>query len=107
MAQKIETITTKQIRELLDRQQYRCALTGWELTPQTASLDHATPLGKGGDHSVSNAQIVDHRVNAAKGTMTNDEFIAMCAAVAGAHGRRTAGYDVPHRLNESALTINQ
>jgi hypothetical protein len=84
--QKIETITTKQIRQLLEDQSYRCALTGWELTPQTASLDHRVPLGKGGDHNIDNAQILDHRVNAAKGTMSNEDFIEMCVAVA----RRTA-----------------
>jgi 5-methylcytosine-specific restriction endonuclease McrA len=79
---KVETITTKQILNLLEQQGKRCALTGWPLTPETASIDHVIPLSKGGDHSIDNAQIVDYRVNLAKGTMTNDEFIEMCMAVA-------------------------
>lgn len=79
---RIETITRKQIMDLLERQKYRCALTGWELTPQTASIDHVQPLGRGGDHHIDNAQIVEWRINQAKGSMTNEEFIEMCRAVA-------------------------
>jgi 5-methylcytosine-specific restriction endonuclease McrA len=82
MEQKVETITTKQILALLEKQQYRCAVTGWMLTPETASIDHRIPYSKGGSHSIDNAQIVDWRVNQAKGTMSNEEFVEMCRAVA-------------------------
>jgi hypothetical protein len=33
-------IGTPEIESLLERQNYRCALTGYLLTPETASLDH-------------------------------------------------------------------
>jgi hypothetical protein len=81
-AQRIETVSRTQILAILDAQGYRCALTGWKLTPETASIDHVQPLSRGGDHVVANAQIVDWRVNAAKGTLTNEEFVEMCLAVA-------------------------
>jgi hypothetical protein len=82
MPQRIETITTKQILSLIEKQNYRCALTGWQLTPETASIDHIVPLSKGGDHAVENAQIIDWRVNQAKGTLSNEEFYELCCAVA-------------------------
>lgn len=75
-------ITRKQIQALLDRQQYRCKATGWALTPETASLDHTVPVASGGEHAIDNIQIIDWRVNRAKGTMSMDEFVAMCRAVA-------------------------
>lgn len=82
---KPETVTGKQIMELIETQQYRCALSGRELTPETASLDHVIPLSRGGKHDISNLQVLDHQVNAAKGTMTMEEFTAMCGDVVARH----------------------
>lgn len=79
---KRQKVNRKAIMAIVDQQQRRCALTNWALTPETASLDHIIPLSQGGAHDLLNAQIVDWRVNKAKGSMTNDEFIAMCVAVA-------------------------
>lgn len=72
----------KELVCLVESQCYRCALTGWDLKPETASLDHILPVSRGGDHSIENLQILDYRVNKAKGTMTADEFVEMCRAVA-------------------------
>jgi hypothetical protein len=74
-------VTGRQIAELLKRQQYRCAYTGDDLTPDTASLDHVVPLQRGGEHAIANMAVVRHDVNMAKGTMTRDEFLSMCRAV--------------------------
>lgn len=76
-----------QILGLLEQQQYRCALTGQPLTPETASLDHMLPVCRNGPHTISNAQIVLKEVNRAKGTLTNEEFITLCRAVV-AHADR-------------------
>lgn len=83
---RYESVTAKFLRDLLDRQDYRCALTGWELEPSTATIDHIMPLARGGDHVPENAQIVHASVNQAKGTMTMDEFVEMCRAVVTLHG---------------------
>lgn len=72
---------------LLERQSYRCALTGIELTPETASLDHCTPISRGGSHDIDNIQIITQRVNAAKGTMTTEEFIDVCRQVVAYQGQ--------------------
>ena len=74
-------VTAKELYALLDRQQYRCALTGRKLTPSCATLDHRTPLSRGGEHDLSNIQILDKQINVAKGTMTQVEFIQVCHEV--------------------------
>ncbi len=75
------SVNPQAILLLLERQQYRCALTDRALTPDTASLDHIVPLSRGGEHTIGNTQALDRTVNRAKGTLTNDEFIALCGEV--------------------------
>ena len=75
-------VTAKRLLELIERQEYRCALSGEKLTPKTASLDHKEPLSRGGEHNMANVQIVHRFVNRAKGTMSQAEFIEMCRKVA-------------------------
>lgn len=75
------SVTAKTIMTLVERQRFRCAISGRELTPQTASLDHIVPLARGGEHGVDNIWVVDQHINSAKGTMTLDEFVAMCRDV--------------------------
>jgi hypothetical protein len=72
----------KLLMEMLKQQDFRCALSGRELSPDTASIDHIMPLSRGGKHCPTNAQIIDLDVNQAKRNMTNDEFIEMCCDVA-------------------------
>lgn len=67
--------------ELVELQSKRCALSGVELTPETASIDHKQPISRGGLHVIENIQVIHQSINAAKGNMTNDEFVAMCARV--------------------------
>jgi hypothetical protein len=74
-------ISRAALMELVESQGYRCALTGRQLTPETASLDHKAPLGRGGVHAIENIWIVHEDVNRAKGTMTADEFVALCREV--------------------------
>lgn len=66
---------------LLESQSFKCALTGRPLSPETASVDHIIPVSKGGENAASNLQIVERKVNSAKGTMLQDEFIQMCRDV--------------------------
>lgn len=77
-------VTGKNLRELVEWQGYRCALSGVDLTPDIAEADHIKPLSKGGQHIFSNVQIVHQDVNRMKGTLGQDEFIRWCKAVADA-----------------------
>jgi 5-methylcytosine-specific restriction endonuclease McrA len=80
-------ITAKRLRFLLENQRYKCAMTGWDLTPETATIDHVIALSKGGKNTMDNVQIVHSLVNQAKHTMSMQQFVEMCRAVA-AHADR-------------------
>lgn len=71
----------EQLLDLLERQQYKCASTGRDLTPATAILDHIVPVQKGGTNGIENVQIVHVDVNKAKNTLTQDEFVSLCREV--------------------------
>lgn len=75
-------VSVPEVLELLEKQRFECALSGRELTPETAVLDHVIPVARGGEHRIENAQVLDAEVNRAKGTLTNDEFIELCRLVA-------------------------
>ncbi len=74
-------VTTSQIKNIIESQNYRCALSNRELTPETASLDHKQPISRGGTHEIANLWVVEHLVNTAKGSLTVEEFISMCRDV--------------------------
>jgi len=71
----------KSVMCLLEHQHYRCALTGRWLTPETAALDHIMPIRRGGEHVIENTQVLHKDVNRAKGSLTSEEFRAMCHEV--------------------------
>jgi 5-methylcytosine-specific restriction endonuclease McrA len=75
-------VSTDNVVRLLEHQNYRCALTGRQLTPQTAALDHVVPIRFGGVHAIENTQVLHKDVNRAKGSLTSDEFIQLCREVA-------------------------
>ena len=68
--------------KLIEKQKYRCALSGVELTPETAVLDHIVPITEGGGDDIDNLQWVHEEVNRMKGTMDNDQFIKTVKRIA-------------------------
>ena len=70
-----------ELRQILARQNHRCALTGEVLTHNNFDLDHIVPIAEGGDFSAANCQLVTADVNRAKNTMQEEAFIAMCKRV--------------------------
>jgi len=74
-------VSIENVLRLLEHQQYRCALTGRRLTPETAALDHVVPIRQGGEHVVENTQVLHKDVNRAKGALTTAEFLAICREV--------------------------
>ena len=81
-----EEVTTARLRQLIEQSGYRCMLSGVKLDPDEASLDHSIPLSKGGEHNMSNVQIVHSAVNRMKGTMDKAEFIEWCRKIAAWNG---------------------
>jgi len=93
-------VSTANVLALLERQGYRCALTGRRLTPETAALDHIVPLRFGGEHVIQNTQVLHKDVNRAKNSMTNVEFARMCEEVAEAWRRRVPSAPTLPRVAE-------
>jgi hypothetical protein len=75
-------VTIAKIDQLIKSQGYKCAMTGWDLTPANAHGDHIIPLSQEGSHMMDNMQIVHAKVNRAKGILSREEFIELCVAVA-------------------------
>lgn len=76
------SVTGTQIENLAKKQQYKCNLTGVELSPDDAEADHIQPVADGGKHEIENVQIVHQVINRMKGTMTQDQFVYWCNLVA-------------------------
>jgi hypothetical protein len=70
------------VTRILESQSYRCALTGRQLHPEDASLDHIVPVSRGGQHLLENVQVLHTAVNRAKGALTTAEFVSLCREVA-------------------------
>jgi 5-methylcytosine-specific restriction endonuclease McrA len=85
------TVRSSDIMAILERQGFRCALSGRQLTPESATIDHIVPLARDGEHCLANLWVVQAAINKAKNTMTCDEFLAMCRDVVrfADHGQET------------------
>lgn len=75
-------IKQSDLMRLVESQNYRCALSSIELTPETAALDHITPVANGGAHAIENLQWLNSEVNRMKGMLSVDVFIDICRRVA-------------------------
>jgi predicted DNA-binding protein YlxM (UPF0122 family) len=78
-----DTANSTELMELIERQGFRCALTGQVIDdPSTASLDHIEPVSNGGNNKIDNLQWVLNDVNIMKGTFSQKRFIEICCMVA-------------------------
>ena len=78
-----EVATPSQLMMLIKSQGYKCAISGLDISdPSNAQLDHISPVSAGGNHAVSNLQWVHAKLNRMKGTMSQQEFLELCTAVA-------------------------
>jgi hypothetical protein len=82
MDKRMGKIKRQDLLDCLEQQDYRCALTGWELTPETAQIDHKDPVSKGGKTEISNLQWLHEKINRMKGTMPLNEFLRVCKLIA-------------------------
>ena len=85
-------LTVSQLLKILKRQDYRCALTGEEMTcirgqgnvPTNASMDR---ISAGGEYTIDNIQLVCRVINHLRGNNSVLDFINWCQKVAD-HSRR-------------------
>lgn len=80
---KVDSVFLKQ---LIETQEYRCALSGVVLTPDEAELDHVVPFEQGGAHTKDNVQWVHRDINRMKSQMRQVEFVEWCRKVAAWQG---------------------
>ena len=73
--------TAKRIRRMIEMQDFRCAMTGIDLTPDDANLDHIVPVAAGGKHVMGNVQIVHKTINQMKSTLPKESFVEWCRRV--------------------------
>ena len=67
---------------MIQDQQFKCALTGIDLTPETASLDHIIPVANGGHPTdARNGHFVHRAINQMKGIMSVEELIGWAKAI--------------------------
>lgn len=71
----------QELYKLAKDQEFRCALSGLPLDPSDAALDHIVPVSKGGTDDIGNLQWVHFVINKMKGSLDNEEFVAMCRKV--------------------------
>ena len=78
-----QAVTASGIRQKMQEQGWRCALSGVDLSQSAkdTELDHIVPLSKGGAHVLSNVQLVHRIPNAMKRTMTEQVFLQWCRKI--------------------------
>jgi hypothetical protein len=84
---KKNAVDADALRALWEKQGRRCALTGAPIAPgPDMSVDHRMPVCRQGSSDIENLQWVTLAANHSKRGMTNEEFVALCRAVATTHG---------------------
>jgi hypothetical protein len=84
-AAKSRCATAADLKRTLVAQDFRCALSGQELTLDNVTIDHIRPIAEGGDDSAGNLQLVERDVNRMKGTLSLNRFVRLCCLVARWH----------------------
>ncbi|MDH5657449.1 MAG: HNH endonuclease [Spirochaetia bacterium] len=67
--------------DLLESQEYRCALTGRELKPENTTAEHIVPLRMGGRHELKNIYLIDQNVSRLKRYLSEEEVIRAAADI--------------------------
>jgi hypothetical protein len=76
-------VTRDWIISTLAAQDYRCAISGRQITELDFEVDHITPRSKGGGGELANLRLVCRAANAAKGELTDSELLTLCQEIIG------------------------
>lgn len=66
---------------LLESQEFRCPLSGRELTPENCTASHIVPVRRGGAHALENIYLIVDSVTQIKRNMLDDELVALCVDI--------------------------
>lgn len=82
----------KDFYALLEKQQYRCALSGRELTPENTDAEHILPLEHGGQHTLENIYLIVRDAARIKRHLTEAQAIGLCFDILQTRGKEF-GYE--------------
>ena len=68
----------KELKLLLEKQNYKCSLTGDKLTFNNMELDHIIPSSKKGENELGNVRWITIQANKAKWNFTDKELFNFC-----------------------------
>lgn len=81
----IWNLTVEEVADLYEKQEGRCALTGWEIGWSETGWEHNASIDRLDNslgYSIENIQLVHKTANMARGTLEIDAFVELCKAVA-------------------------
>lgn len=76
-----KTPTANELWKLALKQKLKCKYSGIKLNRENISIDHITPLCKGGTSEINNLCFVTKEVNYMKHMMTVDSFLILCKTI--------------------------
>ena len=68
----------KELKELIEKQNYKCALTGDKISFDNIELDHILPTSRKGTNELSNVRWVTKQANRFKQNLTDKELKILC-----------------------------
>jgi len=92
------TFRSKDFYELLDKQKYKCPVSGRELTPENTTAEHIQPLRLGGNHCKNNIYLIDKDVAKLKRYMDEKTVIKLAADIIQTRGSEL-GYGLRKKKN--------
>lgn len=90
---KIEVAGVAELRSILEEQEFKCAITKEDLSPENTAFDHIIPVSKGGNSLKGNLHAVTKEINRCKGVLGMKEFVDICAIVIENRGKEY-GYEL-------------
>ncbi len=73
------------IRNLMEKQSHRCAISGVPIDLSNCDVDHIIPKAKGGMNIIDNLQVVNRVVNRMKGDLSMEELLTWMRAITNYH----------------------
>ena len=84
---KRQNITSKDLYALLEKQSYRCALSGRELTPEITGAEHIVPLDAGGGHTAENIYLIVRDAARLKRHLSERDLLDLCFDILNHRGK--------------------
>ncbi|PJZ36999.1 hypothetical protein CH354_07715 [Leptospira levettii] len=69
------------IRSLLNQQNFKCYISGIELTYENVEIEHIQPLTKGGKHELENLCLIEKSLRELKRLKTREEILELCKVI--------------------------